>query len=141
MGVEQPQTVVHVGRNIPLSQQPQDTIGAAGQQQPVPPPQSGELESVNCKTIKCKTSKKGKVYYVAGGVTIWDTSHLAQVVEAGIPVDKLTSGLSITMTDYPGLAVKVHYVIDEGGYRKFMGLDVGEAQQFGGQQASGGHPF
>ena len=136
--------------------QPQDTIGAAGMVNDyevatdasatplasvIPVEKGGELESVNCKTIKCKTSKKGKVYYVAGGVTIWDTKHLADVVEAGIPVDKLAQGLSIDMTQYPELAVKVHYVIDESGYRKFMGLDVEQAQQFSGQQSGNKQPF
>ena len=103
---------------------------------PDPPTESqpGELEAVNCKTINCKTSKKGKTYYVAGGVTIWDTQHFGPVVEAGIPVDKLAAGMSINMANYPDYAVKVHYTVGDDGFRKFMGLEINPA--FGSQPAS-----
>lgn len=148
----QPQMAQEQQRRIGAPQPP-DTLVEAGKQmaqqmagQVVPTDVDTEgIKAVNCKTIKCKTvqsgNNKGKLYYVAGGVPIWDTSHLKDVVEAGIPVDKLTSGLSIDMTQYPELAVKVHYVVDAKGFRKFMGLEVGEAQQFAPPPQQSGHPF
>jgi hypothetical protein len=124
---------------------PPDTMVEAGKQfagqtmsDVSPTDANGEgIETVNCKSIKCKHSDaKGKNYYVLGGVTVWSTSELTPIVEAGIPVDKLSPGLAIDMNQYPDWNVKVHYVMNDKGFRQFMGLDVVAPPPQGN-----GHPF